>query len=435
MKRMGQRSLAAKGSLWALLVLACGGEAQRGPQPHDHTDSPATSDGGAAPSPPQPGHAGRAGGGQPAGAGGSVQTEQAGAAPEGGEASAGAAGDAGGAANAGAGGEASGNAAGAAGQPPVDSCDPIVFDDAELELTVRTLLHKATGPLRPDDVAGFSDLTTESITSLKGVECLTDLTSLDVGSLPPGQIRDLGPLAALTKLETLSLARNPLASLEPLGNLPKLQTLYLFKVPVTLDLAPLAGAPALVYLDLEGDTLQSLAPLGSVPTLRELIVRSGTVIEPASIGAVTSLQSLDATGVFADAAPLASLTELQKLRIGHSGLANFSALSSLTKLKYLDASRSDVADIAAVASMTTLANVNLNGNQVSDVSPLGALPDLNLVVLVDNQIGDVAPLADNLGLGAGDFVYLGKNPFSCATEATHLQALAGRGADVVSDCP
>jgi len=429
---MGQWSLAAKGSLWALLVLACGGEAQHGSRAHGHTDSPATSDGGAAPSTPKPEPAGGAGGGQPPAAGGSAQTEQAGAAPEGGEAGgAGGAGDAGGAANAGAGGDA----AGMAGQPPVDSCDPIVFDDAELERTVRAVLQRPTGPLRPDDVAGFSDLTTESVTSLKGVECLTDLTSLDVGSLPPGSITDLGPLAALTKLETLSLARNPLASLEPLGQLPKLQTLYLFKVPVTLDLTPLAGAPALVYLDLEGDTLQSLAPLGSVPTLREMIVRSGTVIEPASIGAVTSLQSLDATGVFADAAPLASLTELQKLRIGHSGLAHFSALSSLTKLKYLDASRSDVTDIAAVASMTKLVNLNLNGNQISDVSPLAALPDLNIVVLVDNQISNVAPLAGNLGLGGGDFVYLGKNPFNCATEATSLQALEGRGADVISDCP
>jgi len=300
---------------------------------------------------------------------------------------------------------------------------------------VRALLQKPTGPLNKADVAGLTDLTTESIASLKGVECLTDLVSLDVGSLPPGKVTDLSPLGSLAKLEVLNLSRNPIASLTPLRALPRLQSLYLFKVPVPVDLTGLAGAPALAFLDLDGDTVINLGALGTVSTLRELLLRSAIVEDPQGIGAVTSLQRLDATDTFEDAAPIATLTELQTLRIAHPGLANFSALGTLTKLKFLDVSGSGVSDISAVSKMTSLTGINAYGNQISDLAPLSGLPDLFLVDLIANEITDLAPLANAVGIDAGDNLYLQRNPLDCAAQAPELEAMSDNGVLVSSDCP
>ena len=91
-----------------------------------------------------------------------------------------------------------------------------MFEDSELELTIRADVGRLSGPLTSADVAGLTSLTAGAVVSLKGVECLTELTLLDIGSLPPGRVSDLGPLATLAKLERIDLSRNPIASLAPL---------------------------------------------------------------------------------------------------------------------------------------------------------------------------------------------------------------------------
>src|SRR5262249_21698264 len=148
-------------------------------------------------------------------------------------------------------------------------------------------------------------------------ECLTDVTSLDIGSmLPHGNVTDLSPLARLVKLQEVAIGRNPIASLEPLGKLPELTQIFMQLIPVELDLTPLATAPKLEYLDIEHDTVKDLAPLGSVTTLRELHFRSGTLLKQNGAAQLTSVTYLDAPGVFSDAAPLAGLTQLDRLRLG-----------------------------------------------------------------------------------------------------------------------
>jgi len=325
--------------------------------------------------------------------------------------------------------------AGAGGEPPVINCDPIVFADPDLEATVRAELKKPSGPLNSSDVLGLEFLQTPAIGSLQGVECLTDLTSLDIGSLPPGKVTDLSPLATLTKLEDISIMRNPVASLAPLGKLPKLTQIYMALIPVELDLTPLATAPALDYLDIQSDTIKSLAPLGTVPSLRTIRFRNGRLGDPSGVAALKSVEDLDATGVFGDAAPLAGLSKLKKLHIGQKPLRNFSALASLSNLSFLDVSRTGVSDISAVAGMPQLVDFFAQSNQITDISALSGHARLNLVNLIDNQVSDVSALATNTGLASGDFVYLEQNALTCATQASNLQALQTRGVGVVSDCP
>ncbi|HYP91310.1 MAG TPA: leucine-rich repeat domain-containing protein [Polyangiaceae bacterium] len=430
--------------LWmSVLVVACGGEAAHSPSRAEDRPEPPE------PEPALPGGASTSGGKAPAGG----VPAAAGSATSGGDAASGGASSSGGASTSGGvstsggastsedagaeneGGGASTGDGGSAGEPPTRPCDPIVFEDPELELAVRAELGKPTGPLGAADVQGFTQLVTPSITSLNGVECLLDLTSLDIGSQPPSHVTDLSPLRGLKKLVDVDLDRNPLAGLAPLGELPNLESLYMLKMPVPLDLAPLAGAPKLSNLLMQGDDIIDLAPLGAVGTLRTLVIDGSTVQRPEGVALLTSLESLTATGVFDDAAPLATLTLLQRLRIAGHPLAHFSALATLINLRLLDVSNTGISDIGAVAHLPQLSSFFASSNQITDLAPLAGLAQLNLVALINNQVTDLTPLSDNPALGATDFVYLQGNPFSCSEQQPSLDALHARGVEVQSSCP
>jgi hypothetical protein len=73
---------------------------------------------------------------------------------------------------------------------------------------------------------------------------------------------------------------------------------------------------------MQDDDIMSLAPLGAVSTLRTLVIDGATLVDPEGVARLTSLQTLTATGVFDDAAPLATLINLQRLRIAQTSLAD-----------------------------------------------------------------------------------------------------------------
>lgn len=323
--------------------------------------------------------------------------------------------------------------AGAAGAP--SDCDPIVFDDPALELTVRELTGVASGPLTSADVTELVDLVAPAVSSLRGVECLAALETLQIGPQPTSSALDLSPLAGLPKLNAIAIDRTHVESLAPLGTLAELVQLYLFQLPGTLDFAPLARSNQLEMLYLDGDIIDDLSPLGALNTLTYLNLSGCALSHPESISALTSLTDLTAPRVFTDVTPLATLTSLGRLRIGHGPIENFSALRTLGLLQYLDVSATDIDSLEPVASMPLLVNITAGRNRIRDLSPLERLQDLQIVVMVDNLIVDTSPLAKNPALGQGDFVYLDRNPFSCTEQAPSLSALSTRGVSLSSDCP
>ncbi|HVY30059.1 MAG TPA: hypothetical protein VHB79_26055 [Polyangiaceae bacterium] len=421
---------------WALAAAACGGESQ-----HNPAGSPpeATGAGGQA-------HAGGTGVSKP-GSGvataGQASTSRGGSggngATVGGTATGGELGQPAGAAPEGGSPEGSGAGAsdpgegGSAGEP-MPSCDPIVFDDPDFEYAVRASVNKPTGALTSADVVGLTFVAASGVKSIRGAECLTDLTDFDIGGLPWGDVSDLSPLAPLKKLETVDVGHNPLASVAPLGDLPQLKQLFMSSVPTSLDLAPLAGAPALGLLYLQKDTVVDLEPLGAVKTLVTLNLRQSTVLKPTGAAKLKSVLDLDATGVFDDVTPLAALTQLQKLRVGLKPTQGFAALATLKNLIFLDAQRASIADLAPLAGMTKLQQFTLSGNQVSDLTPLQSLAQLREAVLVDNQVQDLSPLVKNASFADGASLYVQKNPYDCAAQAANVSDLQGRGVEVFSDC-
>ena len=335
----------------------------------------------------------------------------------------------------GASGAAAGDEGGAPSRPPIPGCNPIVFEDPDVEFVLRGYLHKPSGALHPADVVGLEFFGVSGAKSIRGVECLTDLQSLSLGELPFGSVTDLSPLASLIKLRELDVGRNPIASLEPLGKLPELETLFASSIPVELDLTPLSTAPKLATLYLQSDTVKDLKPLGNVSTLRTLNFRSGRVVHPEGVSALTQLEDFDATSVFTDVAPLAALTQLRKLRISRKNIEHFGELKTLVNLRFLDISNTGVTSISPVSHMSELIELVAAGNHITQTEPLGALTELDDVILVDNDVVDLSPLVMNPALGAGDLLYLDRNALPCDAQAINLQVLKARGVKVSSDCP
>ena len=121
------------------------------------------------------------------------------------------------------------------------------LEDTNLESAIRAALSLGT----PDHLTCglISRLTaldafsySAGIKSLVGIENLTSLTALDLGS---NSITDISALSGLTKLIFLSLSNNAITDIGSLSNLTSLTTLDLHATPDLTDIQPLLDNPGL----------------------------------------------------------------------------------------------------------------------------------------------------------------------------------------------
>ena len=113
--------------------------------------------------------------------------------------------------------------------------------------------------------------------------------------------------------------------------------------------------------------------------------------------------------VIPDLTPIATLSQLQTLRIANTQLSDISALTALTRLTILDASYNQIDNIAPVADMATIRSLNVAYNPFTDVSPIGEI--LTPAVEQEWQLLDLSGIdidaetcPDNLGdICPGDY--------------------------------
>jgi hypothetical protein len=145
--------------------------------------------------------------------------------------------------------------------PPAGCEEAIVFPDMILSTAVRDAIGKSAGDIFYADVAPLTSLVPAAdlapiINNLEGIQCVDNLTELDLST---NQIADISQLAALTKLETLILKENQVSDLSPLAGLVSLTHLDLSTNQVS-DIAPLGGLESLQLLDLTENSLDCANP-------------------------------------------------------------------------------------------------------------------------------------------------------------------------------
>jgi hypothetical protein len=221
-------------------------------------------------------------------------------------------------------------------------CDPVQFEDENLEQAVREQLRIPDGPISAAGIVSLETLGVEDpVDSLEGLQCALQLRGLHVHS---GAVEDLSPLVTLDKLEGLGVT----------GNL--------------VDISPLKQLHALRGLSL-GNHIVDISALENLTELDSLNLRDNQLV---------------------DVAPLAKLSELRRLDLSENSIVDITALSTLKNVHTLEIDDNEVEDISAIVQMDGLRALHAQRNRIADVSPLRDLTAPNMVMFLDgNFISDL----------------------------------------------
>lgn len=103
--------------------------------------------------------------------------------------------------------------------------------------------------------------------------------------------------------------------------------------------------------------------------------------------------SLDLNGLKIDSFPpeISRLTQLSRLSLNNTDIADLTPLSGLTELVLLDLNHTWVFDLSPLAKLKELTAIYLRSTQVSDVSPLAQLHKLDFITLNESPVADLRP--------------------------------------------
>jgi len=144
----------------------------------------------------------------------------------------------------------------------------VTIDNPIVEKAIREKLKKPTGELTKADYEKVTRLvlTGEGLTSLKGLENLTQLKELHLSS---NELTSVKGLEKLTQLEGLYLNANHLTDAKGLEKLTQLKTLYLIGNQLT-SVKELEKLTQLTWLNLNGNKLTDVKGLENLDQLKDL---------------------------------------------------------------------------------------------------------------------------------------------------------------------
>lgn len=218
-------------------------------------------------------------------------------------------------------------------------------DKALYQCILDELEKKKTETFTRQEAMGLSHLEVSidhgAVKSLKGIGCLANLESLDLGGLLLTNIREVGELK---KLKSLNLEYNKVRSLKELSGLTELQCLY---VPSN-----------------------RLASLDGVEKLKKLQV----------------LDAMD--NHLTDASQVKTLKNLEKLYLGGNALKDISFVKKLTKLKGLWVEDNRLTNIDGVKDLKNLRELCVRDNRIKKLPNMKKLTKLKYYscVLINNML-------------------------------------------------
>lgn len=152
------------------------------------------------------------------------------------------------------------------------------------------------------------------------------------------------------------------------------------------------------------------APLGWLPNLQWLSVSSSVAVDLVALAAVLrsvgALRDLTIDAPVHDIAPLAQLTQLRNLRLGHTRVTDISPLANLARLSDLSVCDGPLSDLAPLSGLR-LSRLFVYRTRVSDLSPLSGMPTLGVLGLVGCPVRDLETVTT---LPALHFVNLRRTP-------------------------
>ena len=247
---------------------------------------------------------------------------------------------------------------------------PILVMPSALRAVVREELRLSNVvPVTKDNIKQLTrlDAWKKGIVNIQGLEFAGNLTELELGGNPIG---DINPLQRLIQLTHLGLGATNLSDsdLSLISTLTSLNYLALSGNQIS-NLLPLSALTSLRYLDLGGNQISDLSPLSELTDLVELALGGNQI---------------------SDLSPLSELTDLRDLSLNDNPLSDLRPLSNLTNLEVLDIAYCKVSDVSPLAKLVNLRVLKMLHNPTRDFSALSGLK--NLTEFDNGGICEIDPL-------------------------------------------
>ncbi len=130
---------------------------------------------------------------------------------------------------------------------------------------------------------------------------------------------------------------------------------------------------------------------------------------------------------------LASLDNLEILRLKDNRIGDISPVTGLTGIRELHLADNELIEIEGLEKLSSLQSLDLSNNHLISVAPLAELKRLDYLDLSGNQLRSVEPLLKNEGLDKGDVILLHNNLLNFSRDSKNInnvKALKSRGIDV-----
>lgn len=284
----------------------------------------------------------------------------------------------------------------------------VVFPDKNLEAVIREEIGQPFKPLHSGGLKKITELdaTGKGITSLEGMQYLTNLTVLH---LEDNQISDVSPLAGLRKLRTLNLRRNGITDLRK-ANFEALSAVPLKKLNLDYnvhlaesgqhiwltDISVLSSFTSLTELTLSQNHVSDIAPLSQLPNIKVLILDRNLITDITPLQGMRFLKTLNLSeNNVADIGPLAELWDLQNLYLSsNTQIDTIQPLAKHRQLRILYLDNIPVGkELPMLSNKGSLRELSLASTGITDISPLKSLIHLTNLNLRDNDIVDLTPLS------------------------------------------
>ena len=141
------------------------------------------------------------------------------------------------------------------------------------------------------------------------------------------------------------------------------------------------------------DITSIIVPLAALTCLATLNMGHNLINDLTPLAALTHLTTLKlCDNQISNLMPLATLTRLTSLNMGSNRICDLRPLVALTHLTTLKLYDNQISDLTPLTTLTYLTTLHLSNNHFSDLTPLAALTQLTELYLYDNQISDLTPL-------------------------------------------
>ena len=283
-----------------------------------------------------------------------------------------------------------------------DSPDGALLGEDDNEITVE----------QADKVTNL-DLSSSSISSIKGIEAFKNLKAVNLSS---NSITDISPIKDLKNITDINFSFNyglkDISDVKYLSNLKKINFCY----DKISDINPIKDLKNLTEINFSNNDPINDKLQDNINVLKNAnwnltdLELSGMKIGD-NLKLVSKFKNLNhfeavSSGI-KTVEPLKDLTSLTNLNLESNNIENISDLSKLTKLTNLNLNyNNNISNISVLSNFKDLDDLRIASNNITDISSITDLYKLTVLWLNDNKISNTAPLRNLSDLS---LLYIGGN--------------------------